>query len=259
MGDYIHINLQQQAFKVLDRPPGTARARHKSTTPTPPPAASRAAKQDPGGSGGRSSGAAARTSEPAGSEGGSDGPARSGTSPKSDSRIRRSMRAAVMAVTAATKAVEAQRQEAAPAAPGIGAAAAAGAPSDGAPGSVAPRQPALNMSNVGRKDREAARALLGFTQLALGVSEGHRAAADMVHLTGMHACSAKGQCMSCVHSSRTAAGVAGPRGVAVAEWRRSHLLVLHHISFWLPPCCAADNAGRRQWGTSRRGPQQRGA
>lgn len=216
MGDYIHINLQQQAFKVLDRPPGTARARHKSTTPTPPPASSRAAKQEPGGSGGRSSGAAARASEPAGSEGGSDGPARSGTSPKSDSRIRRSMRAAVMAVTAATKAVEAQRQEATPAAPAM--AAAAGAPSD-APGSVAARQPALNMSNVGRKDREAARALLGFTQLALGVSEGHWAAADMVRLTGMHARSAQGPCMSCVHSSRKAAGVAGPRGVAVAEWR----------------------------------------
>lgn len=177
-GEYQHVNLQQQPYKLVDRPPGTAVARRKSTTPTPPPVpalGSKVAKSAEPSSGGRT---AARSSEPpsaqgqqvseAGSEGAKSGRAGSvdADGPKSDNPVRRSTRAAAMAVTAATKhqleaLVQALPREQTP----VAAAVAADLPPP-------PRQAPLNMSNVGRKDREAARALLGFTAMALGVSQG---------------------------------------------------------------------------------------
>jgi hypothetical protein len=176
-GEYQHVNLQQQPYKLVDRPPGTAVARRKSTTPTPPPVPAlggKVGKSAEPSSGGHT--ATARSSEPpsaqaqqvseAGSEGAKSGRAGSvdADGPKSDGPVRRSTRAAAMAVTAATKQQQLEAQ--APQrerSPVVAAVAAAGPPP--------PRQAPLNMSNVGRKDREAARALLGFTAMAQGVRQ----------------------------------------------------------------------------------------
>lgn len=119
---------------------------------------------------------------PAVSEGGSDGPSRTtrtasveaADAPKPDGPVRRSMRAAAAAARdpPAAKATPVQQdpqtREVTPVAAAAGGAAGGGGA--GPAGVPAPRQAPLNMSNVGRRDREAARALLGFTQMAAGVS-----------------------------------------------------------------------------------------
>lgn len=159
-----HFNLQHQPYKVVEGPLAAAPA-SKSATPTPPPvpapAATAPAKDT-------NSQVAGRSSEPlaqAGSDGGSDQPraaravsADGGDGAKSDAPARRSTRAAAAAAAAASRPPEPPPQERTP-------------PTVSADAPPPPRQAPLNMSNVGRKDREAARALLGFTQLAAGVSQ----------------------------------------------------------------------------------------
>ena len=172
-GQLQHVNLEQVQHKVVDRPPRPIPSR-KSTTPTPPPVpapGSKASKAEPG-----SARAGPRSSDPqlpAGSDGGSEGagPSRSARpgsadgggdgGPKADAPVRRSQRTAAAAAKEPPKPVEVQPREATP---------VAAAPAGGGSGG---RQAPLNMSNVGRKDREAARALLGFTNMAAGVSARH--------------------------------------------------------------------------------------